>query len=80
MNRYKRPTGIRLIRALLKYGYEIKRQGKGSHVFLISPKNNNSYAVIPNTRKTLKMGLLEDIRKNELKISKDRFIEILRDC
>lgn len=45
MNRYKRPTGIRLIRALLKYGYEIKRQGKGSHVFLISPKNNNSYAV-----------------------------------
>ncbi len=80
MGEYKKPTGIRLIRALTKHGYEIKKYCKGSHVFLIDPKNENSYAVIPSTRKTLKIGLLEDIRRNELKISMDRFIEILRDC
>lgn len=80
MGKYKKPTGIRLIRALTKHGYEIKKHCKGSHVFLIDPQNANSYAVVPNTRKTLKIGLLEDIRKNELKISLDKFIEILRDC
>jgi predicted RNA binding protein YcfA (HicA-like mRNA interferase family) len=80
MIRYKKPTGDRLIRALAKNGYEIKKFCKGSHVFLIDPNNKDSYAVIPNTRKTLKVGLLEDIRKNELKISEEKFMEILRDC
>ena len=80
MNKYKKPKGTRLIRALTKHGYEIKNYCRGSHVFLINPKNKNSYAVVPNTRKTLKIGLLEDIRKKELKISKNKFIEILRDC
>ena len=80
MSGYKKPTGNRLIRALTKNGYEIKNYCKGSHVFLIHPKNKNSYAVIPNTKKTLKIELLEGIRKDQLKVSRNKFIEILEDC
>lgn len=42
MGEYKKPKGIQLIRALTKHGYEIKKYCKGSHVFLIDPKNENS--------------------------------------
>ncbi len=79
MDRYKNPNGNRLIRALTKNGYEIKKYCKGSHVFLIHPENKNSYAVVPNIKKPLKTGTLEGIRKDQLKISKNKFFEILED-
>ena len=79
MSGYKRPSGTRLIRALIRHGYKMKSYYKGSHVFLIDPNNVDSFAVVPNIRKTLKIGLLEGIRK-QLKLSRNKFIEILRDC
>ncbi len=79
MNEYKKPKGIRFIRALIKHGYEIKNYCKGSHVFIIHPQNKDSYAVVPNTRKALKIGLLEGVRKS-LKLSRTQFFKILEDC
>ena len=80
MGKFKKPTGKRFIRALTKNTYEIKRYCEGSHVFLIHSSNKNSFAVVPNTTKTLKQGLLEGIRKDQLKISMEEFETILRDC
>ena len=81
MNGYSIISGKRLIKALLKEGYIIHKGrkgklGKGSHISLIHPINNNIVTVIKNTSKDLTKGLLATIRR-QLNISKEEFIRII---
>jgi len=78
MSEYPSVTGKKLIKALIHIGY-IKVRQDGSHVSLRHPDNPSIVPVIPNITKDLKKGLLEGI-KRQLKLSREEFIEILRDC
>lgn len=79
MNKYTKPTGKRLIRALKKNGYKQVGQ-KGSHVIMQSERDKRIIFSIPNYTETLSYDLLDRIRKYNLKLSKERFGEILGDC
>ncbi|MCJ7727998.1 MAG: type II toxin-antitoxin system HicA family toxin [Actinobacteria bacterium] len=79
MAKYKVPTGIRFVKALQKNGYKLIRQ-KGSHAIMQSRVNKIEIFSVPNVKYDLDIGLLEDIRKNNLKVSLQKFIEILKDC
>jgi len=78
MSEYPTVTGKKLIKALTRIGY-IKVRHDGSHVSLRHPDNPLVIPVIPDIAKDLKKGLLEGI-KRQLKLSREEFIEILRDC
>ena len=78
MSEYPSVTGKKLIKELLHRGY-IRCRTKGSHVSLRHPENLFIITVIPDVTKDLGKNLLGDI-KNQLKLSREKFIEILRDC
>lgn len=84
MSDYPTVTGKRLIKALLRKKYiEVKRRkgkrGKASHVSIRHPKDKTKVAVVIDTKDDLQKGTLGSIRR-QLKLSRERFIEILRDC
>lgn len=79
MDKYSKPTGKGLIRALKKNGYKQIRQ-KGSHVIMQNKLDIKNTFSVPNYTETLSSDLLERIRTRNLKISKERFGEILKDC
>lgn len=79
MDKYGKPTGKRLIRALKKNGYKKIKQ-EGSHVIMQSNVDKKKIFSVPNYTETLSSDLLERIRTRNLKISKEEFGEILKDC
>lgn len=79
MDKYTKPTGKRLIRALKKNGYKQIRQ-QGSHVIMQDELDKRKTFPIPNIKETLDTSLLERIRTRNLKISKEEFGKILGNC
>lgn len=78
MSEYPSVTGKKLIKELLRRNY-IKIWQDGSHVSLRDPNVPSIFCVVIDTAKDFKRGTLEGIRK-QLKLSREEFIEILRDC
>jgi len=78
MSEYPSVTGKKLIKELLRRGY-IHCRTKGSHFSLRHPENPFIITVIPNTTKNIGKDLLGDIKK-QLRLSREEFIGILRDC
>jgi predicted RNA binding protein YcfA (HicA-like mRNA interferase family) len=84
MHNYPILTGNRLIRALTKKGYIIVKnkkgkRGKGGHIFIRHPFDPVRSAVVQNISDDLEIGVLNAIRK-QLKLSKEEFIDILKEC
>lgn len=79
MSIFPKVTGKKLIRALLRFGLVRKKKQNGSHVFIYDPKDLIKSTTVPNSIFDLKPGTLHDIRK-QLKLSEEKFLEILRDC
>ena len=84
MSDYPIITGRRLIKALSRKKYiEVKRmkgkRGKASHVVIRHPEDKTIVTVVIDTRDDLKKGTLGSIRR-QLKLSREEFIEILKDC
>ncbi len=78
MSEYPSVTSKKLLKELLRRGY-IYCRTKGSHVSLRHPDDPFIITVIPDVTKDLGKDLLGDI-KNQLKLSREEFIEILRNC
>jgi predicted RNA binding protein YcfA (HicA-like mRNA interferase family) len=79
MGKCPKPTGKRLIRALKKNGYKQIRE-RGSHVIMQNERDKRIIFTVPNYTETLSYDLLDRIRKYNLKISKEKFEKILKDC
>jgi predicted RNA binding protein YcfA (HicA-like mRNA interferase family) len=71
-------TGKKLIKALCKNGFYLKRQ-KGSHAFVENSVDPKISTTIPNTPFTLPVGTLTVIRK-QLKFSDEDFNIVLNQC
>lgn len=71
MNRMPRTTGLHVVQALKKIGFEVARQ-RGSHVFLKHPDGRR--AVVPvHGGETLGVGLISKIQK-DVGLDKEAFI------
>jgi len=55
-------SGLELVKALRKLGYEVTRQ-KGSHIRVTTHQNGEYHEVVPN-HNPIKPGALSDILKN----------------
>ena len=55
-------TGAELVRALKKFGYEVRRQ-TGSHVQVATQRGGEHHVTVPNHR-PLKVGLLHGVFKD----------------
>ncbi len=69
-------TAKKLIKLLKRIGFEEIRQ-KGSHVFLSHPDGRTT--IVPNhPGETISRGLLFKIIKEDAKISRDDFLDLLK--
>jgi predicted RNA binding protein YcfA (HicA-like mRNA interferase family) len=78
---FKLPTqlsGSKIIKTLKKFGFQVKRQGRGSHVFLVKYNDDGSKIVtsVPVRDRRIGPGLLREILR-QTKISKEDFINEL---
>lgn len=78
MSGYPSVTGKKLFKELIRRGY-IYCHTRGSHKTIRHPKDKFIIGTIPQYTKDLGKDLLEDIRK-QLKLSKQEFLNILKDC
>lgn len=76
MKKLPRLSGRKVIKILLKTGYNIARQ-KGSHVILVKKTEEGKKAVVvPNHKEVDKGTLLEIIRQAGL--TKEEFLELIK--
>lgn len=68
-------SGSKLIKILKKFGFELKRQGRGSHVFLVKYREDGTKEAVtsvPVRDRHIGVGLLNEILR-QAKISRKDF-------